>query len=89
VLVVADAGLGTINGVRLSTEALAPLVGDTSVADHSDGAPARLIIALNRFDQEHDIHRRNRQWLTERDGFEVVTMPGGGPHLADLVLKDH
>ena len=89
VLLVADAGLGTINGVRLSTDALAPLVGERSVRDHTDGASARLIIALNRFDEEHDIHRRNRQWLTERDGFEVITVPGGGSSLGDLVMKDH
>ena len=94
VLLVADAGLGTINGVRLSTDALSPLVGERSGTDHTDsdhgvGASARLIIALNRFDEEHDIHRRNRQWLTERDGFEVVTLPGGGSYLADLVMKDH
>lgn len=92
VLLVADAGLGTINGVRLSTEALSPLVGDRSApdhtgSDHAGGASARLIVALNRFDEEHDIHRRNRQWLSERDGFEVVTLPGGTPSLADLVLK--
>ena len=89
VLLVADAGLGTINGVRLSTDALSPLVGERSARDHIDGASARLIIALNRFDEQHDIHRRNRQWLTERDGFEVVTVPGGGSSLGDLVMKDH
>ncbi|HXA32997.1 MAG TPA: dethiobiotin synthase [Acidimicrobiales bacterium] len=88
VLLVADAGLGTINSVRLSTEALSPLVGGISATDHTDGASARLVVALNRFDQEHDIHRRNRQWLTERNGFEVVTLPGGGSYLADLVMKD-
>ena len=46
-------------------------------------------MALNRFDEEHDIHRRNRQWLAERDGFEVVTLPGGAPYLANLVMKDN
>jgi len=88
VLLVADAGLGTINGVRLSTDALSPLVGEGPGPDHG-GAPARLIIALNRFDEEHDIHRRNRQWLTARDGFEVVTLPGSGSNLVDLVMKEH
>jgi dethiobiotin synthetase len=88
VLLVADAGLGTINSVRLSAEALSPLVGDSSAPDHGDGASASLVVALNRFDQDHDIHRRNRQWLTGRDGFEVVTLPGGSSHLADLVVKD-
>jgi dethiobiotin synthetase len=89
VLLVADAGLGTINAVRLSTGALSPLVGGSSAADRPDGAPARLIVALNRFDEEHDIHRRNRQWLAERDSFEVVTLPGGAPNLADLVMRDN
>jgi dethiobiotin synthetase len=88
VLLVADAGLGTINGVRLSTEALSPLVGKSSTPDRPVGA-SRLIVALNRFDEEHDIHRRNRQWLAERDGFEVVTLPGGTPYLADLLMKDN
>jgi dethiobiotin synthetase len=87
VLLVADAGLGTINGVRLSAEALSPLVGDSSTPVRAQGA-SRLIVALNRFDEEHDIHRRNRQWLAERNGFEVVTLPGGAPYLANLVMKD-
>lgn len=94
VLLVADAGLGTINSVRLSTDALSSLVCEPSGTDHAGsghagGVSARLIIALNRFDEEHDIHRRNRQWLAERDGFEVVALPGGGPYLADLMMKDH
>ncbi len=89
VLLVADAGLGTINGVRLSADALSPLVGDTAAVDHLDRASPRLIIALNRFDEEHDLHRRNHRWLSERDGFEVVTVPGGGSSLAALVMKDH
>jgi dethiobiotin synthetase len=89
VLLVADAGLGTINGVRLSSNALSSLIGERSATGNGDGASARLIIALNRFDDGHDIHRRNRQWLTERDGFELVTLPGSGPRLADLVMKDH
>jgi dethiobiotin synthetase len=58
VLLVADAGLGTINGVRLSVEALAPL-------------PVKVL--LNRFDPELDLHRRNRAWLHDADGFDVAT----------------
>jgi dethiobiotin synthetase len=57
VIVVADAGLGTINEVRSSVDAL---------ADH----PA--VVLLNRFDPGDDLHRRNRRWLTENDGFDVV-----------------
>jgi dethiobiotin synthetase len=58
VLLVADAGLGTINSVRLSVEALAPL-------------PVKVL--LNRFDPEVDVHRRNRAWLHDADGLDVAT----------------
>jgi dethiobiotin synthetase len=58
VVLVADAGLGTINAVRLSVAALA-------------GLP--LVVVLNRFDVTDDLHRRNREWLEVRDGYEVVT----------------
>jgi dethiobiotin synthetase len=79
VVLVADAGLGTINAVRLSMEALAtaPL----------DGDPVRPVVVLDRYDGHHDIHRRNREWLAERDGYDVVTLPGEEQRLADLVWK--
>lgn len=60
VVLVADAGLGTINAVRLSLAAL-------------DGWPA--IVVLNRFDADDDLHRRNREWLAAHDGLDVVTDP--------------
>jgi dethiobiotin synthetase len=60
VILVADAELGTINLVRLSTEALA---GD------------RVVVFLNRFDTGTELHVRNRDWLTAREGLEVVTDP--------------
>jgi dethiobiotin synthetase len=60
VLLVADAGLGVINAVRLSAAAL-------------DGLP--VVVWLNRFDPTDDLHQRNRQWLAERDGLTVVTDP--------------
>jgi dethiobiotin synthetase len=56
VVLVADAGLGTINAVVLSLAALGPAV-----------------VALNRYDDENDLHRRNRAWLVDRCGVEVVT----------------
>jgi dethiobiotin synthetase len=56
-VVVADAGLGTINAVRLATRALAPLP---------------VAVYLNRFDPDDDLHRRNRRWLEERDGLTVA-----------------
>ena len=61
VVLVADAGLGTINSVRLSAGALAHLP---------------LVVLLNRFDREDELHERNRQWLCGRDGYEVVTSVG-------------
>jgi len=57
VVLVADAGLGTINAVRLSADALAPW---------------RTVVVLNRFDPGDDLHRRNRAWLTGHEGLECV-----------------
>jgi dethiobiotin synthetase len=79
VVLVADAGLGTINGVRLSMDALAH--GTTALG----GVPT--VVVLDRFDGHHDIHRRNRQWLAERTGYTVVTLPGEERLLADLVSR--
>jgi dethiobiotin synthetase len=61
VVLVADAGLGTINTVRLAADALAHLP---------------LVVLLNRFDREDELHERNCQWLSGRDGYEVVTSVG-------------
>jgi dethiobiotin synthetase len=58
VLLVADAGLGTINAVRMSVAAF----GEEQVA-----------VVLNRFDEHDPLHHRNRDWLSCRDGFDVVT----------------
>jgi len=74
VVLVADAGLGTINAIRLSLAALDPVVGRAPV------------VVLNRFDEAHDIHRRNRQWLVERFALDVVTVPGGIADLVDRVM---
>ena len=52
-MLVADAGLGTINSVRLSVGALA--------------GPRGLVVFLNRFDAADDLHRRNRDWLRTRE----------------------
>ena len=56
VVLVADAGLGTINAVRLSATALEPWP---------------LVVYLNQWNGEQ-LHELNRAWLTDRDGFEVV-----------------
>jgi dethiobiotin synthetase len=58
VVLVADAGLGTINGVRLSAAALAPWP---------------VTVVLNRFDAGDDLHVRNVEWLAGVDGHDVVT----------------
>jgi dethiobiotin synthase len=60
IVIVADAGLGTINAVRLTVAAL------------GSWTP---IVALNRFDAGDALHVANRDWLRQRDGYEVVTDP--------------
>jgi dethiobiotin synthetase len=60
VLLVADAGLGVLNLVRLSAAAV----------DH----PV-VVVHLNRFDPADELHRRNQEWLA-RDGLLVETSVG-------------
>jgi dethiobiotin synthetase len=60
VLLIADAGLGTINAVRLSVDAF---------------APAPVTVVLNRYDDRDAVHQANRHWLDDRDGFDVVVDP--------------
>jgi dethiobiotin synthetase len=57
VVLVADAGLGTLNLVRLSLDVLGPGV----------------VTFLNRFDAGDDLHRRNLTWLSGELGADVVT----------------
>jgi dethiobiotin synthetase len=56
-VLVADAGLGTIHAVRSSADALTSLP---------------LVVMLNRYDESDALHRDNREWLRQRDGFDVV-----------------
>jgi len=77
VILVSDAGLGTINGVRMSMDALATATSALPSAE--------TVVVLDRFDGHHDIHRRNRAWLTDRTGYRVVVVPGEVSVLADLV----
>ncbi len=58
VVLVADAGLGTLNAVRPAFTTLAAI--------------APVIVVLNRFDEHDDLHRRNRSWLVDREGIDVV-----------------
>jgi dethiobiotin synthetase len=69
VLLVADAGLGTINAVRLSVGALG----------------RNITVVLNRFDDSSALHVRNRQWLEQRDGLRVVVLPGEEQKMITLV----
>jgi dethiobiotin synthetase len=72
VLLVADAGLGTINSVRLTMDALVRL-------------PAQLAVVLNRFNEGSELHQRNRSWLRDRDAMHVFSVPGDEMELANLV----
>ncbi len=72
VVLVADAGLGTINAVRLSVDSLGVLAAD-------------LVVVLNRFDPTDDVHVKNAEWLHSRDGLTVVEMPGGAKELSARV----
>jgi dethiobiotin synthetase len=76
VVLVADAGLGTINLVRLSVAAL---------ADGGLAGRGRLVVVLNRFEAQEDLHRRNRSWLVEQDGLTVISLPGEEESLANVV----
>ncbi|HEX2050412.1 MAG TPA: dethiobiotin synthase [Actinomycetota bacterium] len=58
VVLVAHPGLGTINDVVLSTDAFG-------------GIP--VLVVLNRFDAADDLHVRNRAWLRDRAGLDIVT----------------
>ena len=58
IILVADAGLGAINAVRLAVDAL---------------ASTSLTVILNRFDAGDAVHRSNLAWLSDRDRVPVVT----------------
>jgi len=58
VLLVADAGLGTLNAVRLSLASVEPLMAT---------------VLLNRFDAGNELHRLNRDWLIQRYRVQVAT----------------
>jgi len=77
VVLVADAGLGTINSIRLTMDALRGWPG-------AGGGP-EVVVVLNHYDGGHEVHRRNRAWLAERQGYRMVAVPGGESELADVV----
>lgn len=81
VVLVADAGLGTINAVRLCVAALAGVA-----STDGSGATAQLVIALNRFDPDADLHWENREWLLDHDGLATLAVPGTEERLCRAVL---
>ena len=78
VVLVAHAGLGTINDVRLSVGALA------EAARPGRGA-VPVVVVLNRYDSAIDVHGRNQRWLAQRDGLDVVRANATG--LASLAAR--
>jgi dethiobiotin synthetase len=78
VLLVAPAGLGVINSVRLCTDALRAVPGP-------GGGPSPVTVVLNRFDHRSDVHGRNHRWLRDVDALDVVA--GGADELAALARR--
>jgi dethiobiotin synthetase len=72
VVLVADAGLGTINSVRLTMDTLVR-------------TPAQLAVVMNRFDEGSELHQRNRSWLQDRDDMQVFVFPGDQRELANVM----
>jgi len=58
ILLIADAGLGTLNAVRVSLASIEPLLAT---------------VLLNRFDASNELHRLNREWLVQRYRVQVAT----------------
>ncbi len=73
VVLVADAGLGTINVVRLSRDAL--------------WKERLVVVYLNRFDARSDLHVRNRDWLVQRENLVVVTGLDGLVKLVEPICR--
>jgi 8-amino-7-oxononanoate synthase len=67
VLLVADAGLGTLHAVRATLALL----------DATQGArTGPVTVVLNRYDRTDPLHRANREWLATRGLAPVVVAPG-------------
>ncbi len=73
-VVVADAGLGTINAIRLTTEAV-----------RQDFA-GPIFVVLNRFDADNELHCANRRWLESYED-SVGTVVADASELADSLLS--
>jgi len=70
VVLVADAGLGTINAVRLSLAALTRADRAGSATTTNFSSPP--LVVLNRYDPSSDLHRRNRHWLRDIDALDTT-----------------
>jgi dethiobiotin synthetase len=68
-VLVGEPQLGIINAARLARPALYPLP---------------MTVHLNRYDPGSELHRLNRAWLADQDGFDVTTTIGA---LADVVAR--
>jgi dethiobiotin synthetase len=77
VLLVADAGLGTISAVRSAMDALT-----AKAPGHAT------VVVLNRFDAADELHRRNADWLSGRDGDVVATSPATVIDIVGAVVGD-
>jgi len=62
VVLVADAGLGTINAIRLCMKALSGV----------KLSGVKVIVYLNRFDTNDTVHASNRRWLAEHYQIETT-----------------
>ncbi len=63
-VVVADAGLGTINAVMATLDSLGTSAPATTTVLH-----------LNRYDDSIELHRRNLDWLSSHAGASLTTDP--------------
>jgi dethiobiotin synthetase len=71
IVLVADAGLGAVNAVRLSLAALTDVARDGP-------SPLPVFVVLNRFDASSELHRRNIAWLRDRDHARVAEGTASG-----------
>ena len=74
VLLVADAGLGTLNAVRLTAHALG-------------ARAAGSLVVLNRFEIGLDLHQTNLAWLADRDAMHVFFTPGQEAELGAFITQ--
>jgi dethiobiotin synthetase len=81
-LLVADAGLGTINAVFLTFVYLYNARHNADLVEKG-----RLTIVMNRFDSESELHRRNARWLREKYRIHVVVSATGDESFAPEVLQ--